>query len=180
MVSIAKVGSDNDISAAMSAWSHRRRLPTVPDVGQVVSGEERDYRRRLGQAIVDLRTAAGMSQATLAVEHLNRSEAALSRWENGKATPTAYDLHVIASTFGLRSNDLHLLIYPPAVYSPAMERLFARVEAYVDEHAAGRLSPSVRAEGRQREASAHAAEVPDTPPRKPERAAPAAGARPPR
>jgi DNA-binding XRE family transcriptional regulator len=44
---------------------------------------EREYRRRLGRAIVQLRALHNVSQAWLA-EKVGRSEAALSRWETGR------------------------------------------------------------------------------------------------
>lgn len=182
MVSIGEVHAASAIGTAAAAWSHQARIPTVPDVQQATR-DERDYRRRLGKVIVDLRLAANkMSQAELAQEHLHRSEAALSRWENGKATPTAYDLHVIAKTFGLRTEDLHLLIFPPAVYSPEMERLFARVESYVNRLLPNgeRVGPAAQAEGRRAEATDHAVATRDKPRSKPGRSARATAERPPR
>lgn len=84
---------------------------------------ESDYRRRLGRVIVQLRGLNSMSQETLAAA-LERSEAAVSRWENGKATPTAFDLHRIAVLFELDRETLDLLLFPPeGPVSPVAERL---------------------------------------------------------
>jgi len=109
------------------------------------SAAERDYRRRLGRVIVQLREAANrMSQAELA-ERIDRSEAALSRWETGKATPTAFDLRQIAGVFALPGDALSVLIYPPAVYGPEMEHVFDLIDVHL---AAARRSGAV--EGRRR------------------------------
>jgi len=106
------------------------------------SQDERDYRRRLGKVIVQLREATAMSQATLA-ERINRSEAALSRWETGKSTPTAYDLRQIAHTFGLY-RDVEVLINPPAVYGPEMERVFAGISEHLSAAAASGVEEGIR------------------------------------
>ena len=93
------------------------------------ANSEADYRRRLGHVIVELRGIAMMSQAELA-ELLPRSEAAVSRWEGGKATPTAYDLRRLAEIFELPADALDLLIFPPqGPISPVAERLAAAVGA---------------------------------------------------
>ncbi len=64
-----------------------------------------------------------MSQVHLA-EALNRSEAAVSRWETGKATPSAFDLAELARIFGLRDDQLDLLLRPPKPPDgPVAERL---------------------------------------------------------
>lgn len=84
---------------------------------------ESDYQRRLGKVLVQLRGLNNMSAATLA-ERLERSEAAVSRWETGKAAPRAFDLHRIAVLFGLDRETLDLLIFPPnGPVSPVAERL---------------------------------------------------------
>jgi transcriptional regulator with XRE-family HTH domain len=90
---------------------------------------EKDYQRRLGQAIIELREVAEMSQAVLA-EAINRSEAAVSRWETGKATPTAFDLVEMARTFGLPDDALSVLIRPPeTAISPVRQMLSDRAAA---------------------------------------------------
>lgn len=118
----------------MAAWSRRQGTGTVADVVRLQEGE-RDYQRRLGKVIVQLRALAvdesgrQMSQAILA-ERVNRSEAAVSRWETGKATPSAFDLRRIAEIFELEDEHLDLLVHPPeGPVSPVAERLQAAVEA---------------------------------------------------
>ena len=66
MVSIARPDIATDAATALAAWSARARVHTVPDVAKSVSADEVEYRKRLGRAIVMLRNAAGLSQATLA------------------------------------------------------------------------------------------------------------------
>src|SRR3954465_14661936 len=58
-------------------------------------GAETNYKQRLGATITELRVIRRMSQAELAVR-VGRSEAALSRWENGKAMPSAYDIFLLS------------------------------------------------------------------------------------
>lgn len=78
------------------------------------------YRKLLGEAIVQLRTLRGLTQATLA-ERVSRSEAALSRWETGKATPSAFDLVMLAEVLDAPAD---LLLSPPeSPVSPIAERL---------------------------------------------------------
>jgi transcriptional regulator with XRE-family HTH domain len=90
------------------------------------STAEATYRKRLGDAIVQLRTLRGITQATLA-ERVNRSEAALSRWETGKATPSAFDLVMLAEILDAPAD---LLLSPPeSPVSPIAERLRASAEA---------------------------------------------------
>lgn len=98
-------------------------------MGKLIAPEERDYRRRLGLVIVQLRQLHNrMSAATLA-ERLNRSEAALSRWENGKVTPSAWDVRRLAEIFGLTDRQLELLVFPPeGPVSPVAQRLAAAAE----------------------------------------------------
>lgn len=92
-------------------------MPTGPS--------ERDYQRRLGQAIVQLRVLRHVSQARLA-ELLERSEAALSRWENGKATPSAWDLRRMCEILDAPAD---LLTFPPdEPVSPVAEALNHRAE----------------------------------------------------
>src|SRR5690242_17488963 len=126
-MSITQNDSDYATTAAIPAWSPRWRSLTL--VPMAPADAEADYRRRLGRVIVELRALEEMSQAELA-EQLPRSEAAVSRWEGGKATPTAFDLRRLAEIFELPQGSLDLLIYPPAGrISPVAERLAAAVAA---------------------------------------------------
>jgi transcriptional regulator with XRE-family HTH domain len=144
MVSTAKVRSDSDAVTSLAAWSAKARVHTLVSVPNPTD-DEADYRRRLGRVIVRLREASGMSQAKLA-ELVNRSEAALSRWETGKATPSAYDIRRIAVAVELPGEVADLLLYPPAVYDPVMERLFARIERFANERDATQPDPATQAE----------------------------------
>jgi transcriptional regulator with XRE-family HTH domain len=55
---------------------------------------------------------------------MNRSEAALSRWETGKATPTAYDIRQLAKHLSVPMDTLDLLLFPPSgPVSPVVARL---------------------------------------------------------
>lgn len=129
-MSIAHTHSDSAQTTAMAAWSARSRPPSLDPMAKTLTAEEVDYRRRLGLVIVQLREIHGrMSAATLA-EKLNRSEAALSRWENGKATPSAWDLRRLAEIFELTERQLELLVYPPeGPVSPVAQALAAAIEA---------------------------------------------------
>jgi transcriptional regulator with XRE-family HTH domain len=110
-------------------WSARQRSLTVALVTKTdVLASEGEYRRLLGLAIVELRRAAGMSQAELA-DAVERSEAAVSRWETGKATPSAFDVRRIAQASGLDEGDVDLLIFPPETpVNPVRARLAARTD----------------------------------------------------
>lgn len=128
-MSIARLALDYDTRAAVPAWSRRDRAAIVPAVPVVVSNQEVGYRRLLGAAIVQLRAIAGISQAELA-EGINRSEAAVSRWETGKATPSAWDLREIARVVELEDDQLDVLLRPPTgPVSPVAERLARAVAA---------------------------------------------------
>lgn len=112
--------------AALRAWSPPLRghnlviVPTGPS--------EHEYQRRLGKAITQLRLLRGLSQARLA-ELLERSEAAVSRWETGKATPSAWDLRRMCEVLDAPAD---LLAFPPdAPVSPVAEALSRRAEAGV-------------------------------------------------
>lgn len=119
-MSIARLALDYDDSAAVAAWSQRDRGRIVPFVAK---RGEAEYRKLLGAAIVQLRALRGLSQAELA-EAIERSEAAVSRWETGKATPTAWDLREIARVAKLEDDQLDLLIRPPkGPISPVAQRL---------------------------------------------------------
>src|SRR4051812_22220501 len=125
-MSIARLALDYDDMTAVPAWSPRDRDPIVL---LVAKGDEGDYRRLLGAAIVQLRALRSISQAQLA-EQIGRSEAAVSRWETGKATPTAWDLREIARVARLDDDQLDLLIRPPrGPISPVAQRLGRAVEA---------------------------------------------------
>lgn len=104
----------------------------MPGGKRPVSDGEREYHRLLGAVIQELRAIGtveegpGMSQARLA-ELLNRSEAALSRWENGKAGPSSYDLHEIARIFDVPAD---ALIWPEEKpLSPVRQMMADRIEA---------------------------------------------------
>jgi Predicted transcriptional regulators len=128
-MSIARVTLDYARPAALPAWSPRDRGRIVATVPVVVTNEEVEYRRLLGPAIVQLRAIAGISQETLA-ERIGRSEAAVSRWETGKATPSAWDLREIARVAGLDDDQLDVLLRPPkGPVSPVAERLARANEA---------------------------------------------------
>jgi len=72
-----------------------------------------------------------MTQEKLA-EMVGRSEAAVSRWETGKATPSAIDLRRMSEAFKLKLDELDLLIFPPeSPVSPVAARLAASVRAGV-------------------------------------------------
>ena len=125
--------------AALREWSPRLRghslvvVPTGPN--------EREYQRRLGKAITQLRALRGqMSQARLA-ELLERSEAAVSRWETGKATPSAWDLRRMCEILDAPAD---LLAFPPdAPVSPVAEALNHRASAGARKG----LSPNGREKG---------------------------------
>lgn len=88
--------------------------------------EEIDYRRRLGAAIVEVRGIRNVSQATLA-ELVHRSEAAISRWETGKATPSAYDLRKLCDALDVPPD---VFVFPPeTTVSPIARRLLEGAEA---------------------------------------------------
>jgi transcriptional regulator with XRE-family HTH domain len=70
---------------------------------------ETNYLQRLGQTISEVRILAGLSQDQLATK-LGRSAAALSRWENGKVAPSAWDLRRLADLLDVPAD---LLLYPP-------------------------------------------------------------------
>lgn len=163
MVSIAVAHDDSNAITALAAWSARRRGLRVADVPKkTVSQEEQDYPKRIGRTIVTLRSMVGMSQATLA-EQVDRSEAALSRWEGGKATPTAFDLRKIAEAVTRvlieepGASDLiqvlpSVLIYPPAIPSadPMVEAVLNEAERLISEAAKRpRPEPDAAALGRQ-------------------------------
>lgn len=89
----------------IAAWSARERALSLDSV----SNAEEEYRVRLGKAIVQLRALRNLSQAGLA-ERVHRSEAAVSRWETGKVTPSAFDLVQLAEALDAPAG---LLLAPP-------------------------------------------------------------------
>lgn len=134
MLSTTNVAHANAALAALAVWSRHEGIPTVSNVG-AAEAAERDYRRRLGKAIVQLRELAGVSQAWLA-ESVGRSEAAVSRWENGKSTPSAYDIRRLMEIFEAPAD---LLLDPPDVpVSPVAKLLEERAAAGVRK---GRSQP---------------------------------------
>lgn len=105
------------------AWCPPQRIRTLA----FVIGDEADFRARLARVIVELRALRGMSQATLA-ERVERSEAALSRWETGKATPSAYDLHRLAEALEVPVDAFEVLVNPPnQPLSPIVARVLDAV-----------------------------------------------------
>lgn len=112
------------------ATGHARSAVPLRLVADTVAGVEQmagvDYRDRLGRTIAEVRVLMGMSQEQLA-QALNRSTAALSRWENGKAEPSAHDLHRLAVILDMPAD---MLIYPSEVPpTPTELRLRHAVEA---------------------------------------------------
>lgn len=84
-------------------WAALRALGlTVGDVPDTKPSGDAAYLKRLGEVIVEIRVIRGISQARLAAE-VNKSEAALSRWENGKAAPEATDMRRIRAALGMPS-----------------------------------------------------------------------------
>lgn len=126
MMSRKEVHNDGAVTAAMSAWSQRGRIATLADVPKTVLAAERLYRKNLGKALIQLRAINGQKSAAWLAEQVGRSEAAISRWETGKATPSSYDLRRIAEAFALRPEHFDLLLFPPeGPVSPVAERLAA-------------------------------------------------------
>lgn len=110
--------------AAMRGCPSRLRAHSLVVVS--TGAGERDYQRRLGKAITQLRALRHVSQARLA-ELLERSEAAVSRWETGKATPSAWDLRRMCEVLDAPAD---LLAFPPeAPVSPVAEALTRHLEA---------------------------------------------------
>lgn len=108
MVSIARVATNIAATTTAAAWSRVGREPTLASVPKTpVSALEQSYRDRLGPTIIQLRAVHSMSQARLA-ELVERSEAAVSRWETAKATPSAFDLRRMADVFGLDASQADL------------------------------------------------------------------------
>lgn len=98
-----------------------------PSLVVVTAGDdEHIYQQRLGAALVEVRAIRGVSQAALA-EGVSRSEAAISRWETGKATPSAYDVRRLCEFLDVPPD---VLIFPPeAAVSPIAKRLLESASA---------------------------------------------------
>lgn len=126
MASIGSFRSRNAAKAARAAWSERGGRPSLASVPEPIAEEA--YQRMLGSAIVELRVLRGVSQAELA-EALDRSEAAVSRWETGKVTPTAYDLRRLSEVLEVPAE---WLAFPPD-WSPPVSPLAERFQALLIE-----------------------------------------------
>lgn len=101
--SYARVADQTGLAAALRIAGH-----TVADVSDNGEGET-NYLRHLGATIAEVRILSGLSQDELA-QRLGRSAAALSRWENGKVAPSAWDLRRLADLLDVPAD---LLLYPP-------------------------------------------------------------------
>ena len=64
-----------------------------------------DLRLATAGNIINLRTAAGMTQAELGAK-LNYSDKTISKWERGEAIPDAYVLVQMAELFGVTTDEL--------------------------------------------------------------------------
>lgn len=107
-----------------------QRAPTL-----VAVEKEAAYRRRLGRVIVELRVLRGFSQEELAGQ-IDRSTAAVSRWETGKVTPTAWDMRRICEVLDAPAD---LLLFPPDLpVSPIAELLEARAAGATRKGLGGR------------------------------------------
>lgn len=134
MLSIANLQRRNAATPAAAAWSARSVGPSLVPVAD----DEAQYRRRLGAAIVEVRGIRGVSQATLA-ELVHRSEAAISRWETGKATPSAYDIVNLCAALDAPPD---VFIYPPeAEVSPIARRLLEGAAGSVRKGLGGGARP---------------------------------------
>lgn len=70
--------------------------------------KDRDIRSIVGNNIMNLRTASGMTQQVLA-EQINYSDKAISKWERGEALPDISVLLKIAEIFGVPLDYLTVL-----------------------------------------------------------------------
>ena len=148
MVSIANLQRRNAATAAASAWAERTGRPSLV----VVDNEEASYRRRLGAAIVEVRGIRGISAAKLA-ELVSRSEAAISRWETGKATPSAFDLHRIADALNVPAD---LLVFPPETrVSPIAQRLLEGAEVAAMRAEIEAVRPELQRDAERQPGDAH-------------------------
>lgn len=96
------------------AVDQTRLAAFLRDGGHTVVGVESEegedtYLKHLGATIAECRILAGMSQEELAAK-VHRSAAALSRWETGKVSPSAWDLRRLADILDVPAD---LLLYPP-------------------------------------------------------------------
>lgn len=118
----ADANDDGASPRAPSAWSQRDRQLSLALVEDESAGpgrrpatpDELEYRRRLGCVIAQSREFRGRSQAWLA-EKLERSVPAVSRWENGKATMTVWDLAQVQRLLDIPPA---LLLLPPPCETP--------------------------------------------------------------
>lgn len=80
------------------------------------------FRSRLGRAIARTRSLRGLTQAQLA-RRIGRSEAAISRWEQGHSPPDAFDVHRLCVALNAPAE---LFIHPPALEADPVERILRR------------------------------------------------------
>lgn len=106
----ARIPSQRDVAQTRSAVALLFAGHTVDGVAHEEEGET-SYLEHLGRTIAEVRILSGLSQDELATA-LGRSAAALSRWENGKASPSAWDLRRLADVLDVPPD---LLLYPPEV-----------------------------------------------------------------
>lgn len=67
--------------------------------------DEEQFRKRIGERIMQLRKEKGMTQLELA-ERLNYSDKSISKWERGEGLPDLYVFYSMAELFGVRVDDL--------------------------------------------------------------------------
>lgn len=61
--------------------------------------------KKIGQRIIELRTAEGWSQSDLA-RACGKDRQAIEKLENGKVNPTVYSLYEVAKALGVKVKDL--------------------------------------------------------------------------
>lgn len=66
---------------------------------------ESDFNRRIGTEIRSIRMACGLSQEGMMAKGFTAQQ--LSRWENGRGTPNAYNLHRLAKAFECNIDDFY-------------------------------------------------------------------------
>lgn len=102
----------------------------APEGGQAVASTERGttvagvlddvtFRARLGRALARARRLRGLTQKQLGAR-IGRSEAAVSRWEHGKAPPDAFDVHRLCVVLKAPPE---LFIDPPLLDPDPVERI---------------------------------------------------------
>lgn len=144
-MSIPHVHVGTNAVPSVAAWSARTRPHTRLRRGTDASSGTRLPASGLAHAGRFTQLDDHLAQPKLA-EAVGRSEAALSRWETGKATPSAFDLRRIATAFGMSEEGAYVLIYPPAVYSPEMQRVFESIHGLLHEAAVSGAKEGVRRE----------------------------------